>query len=217
MTAFNDDIFKSEALLKTNYIEQEEVCNRLAAKYSEASWIHLKSDNGTDFTFKIGGEKVNIVSSIVKKGELGSSPNIEINVVPLEGTANGILIVDGSVPYLGIGVLEKPIRIKVENGFISSIEEDTKNAKILSDNLKSFENKNVYNIAEFGVGLNPNAKLRGIMLEDEGVFGTIHIGIGTSISLGGRTDAPIHYDLIIKDVNVELDGQTIQKGRNLYI
>lgn len=55
------------------------------------------------------------------------------------------------------------------------------------------------------------------MLEDEGVFGTIHIGIGTNIALGGNVHAPIHYDLIIKDVKIELDGTIVQEGRKLFL
>lgn len=217
MTAYTEDVFLSEALLKTDFSSQEEICNKLAVRYSQAQIVHLTTADGTDFSFKIGGKKVNVVSRIVKSGELGSSPNIEINVVPLEGTSQGKLVVDGSIPYLGIGVLDKPIEINVENGFITKIKQDSLQAKTLSDNLKAFCDNNVYNIAEFGVGLNPNAKLCGVMLEDEGVFGTIHIGIGTSISLGGNVDAPIHYDLILKNVHVELDGKPIQDSRMLYI
>jgi 2,5-dihydroxypyridine 5,6-dioxygenase len=216
MTDFKDEIFTSDALLKTNFEEQEIICNNLAEIYKKARNVHLTSRNGTDFMFQIGGNKVNIVSSVVSKGELGSSPNIEINVVPLEGTSQGKLVVDGSIPYLGIGVLEKPIQFQVKDGFIIDIDEITKEAQLLSENLKSFSNPNVYNIAEFGIGLNPNAKLTGVMLEDEGVFGTIHIGIGTSIALGGKTDAPIHYDLIIKDVKIELDGKLVQENRQIF-
>ena len=41
----------------------------------------------------------------------------------------------------------------------------------------------VYNAAVLGVGLNPKCIMQGIMLEDEGVYGSVHIGIGTNISL----------------------------------
>lgn len=217
MTAFEDTIFSSSALLDTNFEDCSVVCDNLAEYYGKAAKVHLTTANGTDFSFLIGGKGVNRVTSLVDASGLGSAPNVEINVVPLEGTSNGILIVDGSVPYLGIGVLSQPIKFTVKDGFITDIEQNTQEAKLLASDLESLNDKNVYNIAEFGVGLNPNARLCGIMLEDEGVLGTIHIGIGTSIALGGKTDAPIHYDLIIKDPQIELDGKLIQKGRQLLV
>ncbi len=46
---------------------------------------------------------------------------MEANVSPLEGTADGVIVADGSIPYIGIGVLEEPVTIKVENGRIVDI------------------------------------------------------------------------------------------------
>lgn len=217
MTAFTDEIFLSPALLKTDFDGQAKICYKLAELYSKANILHLTTEIGTDLTFIKGERKANIVTSLLEKGKLGSAPNIEINVVPLEGTSNGRLVIDGSIPYLGMGVLNTPVTMDVQDGFITAIDTNSEFATRLSNNLKSFQNENCYNIAEFGVGLNPEARLTGIMLEDEGVFGTIHIGIGTSIALGGNIDAPIHYDLIIKNVTIELDGKVIQKGRELFI
>ena len=212
MTAFNDEIFTRKALIDTDFEERAKLCEKLATYYTPAEMVHLTTDLGTDLTFSKGTRKTNLVTSIPKPGQTGSSPNIEINVVPMEGTSNGKLVVDGSIPYLGIGVLDEPIEFIVKDGFITEIHGGEK-AKILEKNLASFNDKSVYNIAEFGVGLNPNAELCGVMLEDEGVFGTIHIGIGTNIALGGDTPSPIHYDLIINKVKIELDGNLIQDDR----
>lgn len=41
-------------------------------------------------------------------------------------------------------------------------------------------------MAEFGIGTNYKAKLVGLILEDEKVFGTIHIAFGNNLSMGGR-------------------------------
>lgn len=55
---------------------------------------------------------------------------------------------------------------------------------MLKADLAAKQDPNVYNIAEMGVGLNPQCRFMGFMLEDEGVYGSAHIGIGTSITLG---------------------------------
>lgn len=118
---------------------------------------------------------------------------------------------DGSIPYIGIGVLEEPVTLKVENGRIVDIS-GGRQAKMLADNLASKNDPNVYNIAEHGVGLNPKCHFCGFMLEDEGVFGTCHIGIGTSITLGGNVKAACHYDVIMKDGTIVADGKVLMEN-----
>ncbi|MFQ6053477.1 MAG: hypothetical protein ACE5OO_04515 [Candidatus Bathyarchaeia archaeon] len=51
----------------------------------------------------------------------------------------------------------------------------------------------------------------GIMLDDEGVLSSSHIGIGTNITLGGTIKAAIHYDLVLWRPTIELDGAIIME------
>jgi leucyl aminopeptidase (aminopeptidase T) len=135
-------------------------------------------------------------------------PNVEANFSPIEGSAEGKIVADASIPYIGIGVLSEPVVATVKRGMITGIEGGNQ-AKKLADDLKSRNDPKVYNVAELGVGLNPKSIMQGIMLEDEGVFGTVHIGIGTNITLGGSVKAAIHYDLIMWEPTVELDGRIV--------
>jgi 2,5-dihydroxypyridine 5,6-dioxygenase len=51
------------------------------------------------------------------------------------------------------------------------------------------------------------------MLDDEGVLGSVHIGIGSNITLGGNIKAAVHYDLLMWKATLELDGEVIlEKG-----
>ena len=138
----------------------------------------------------------------------GIEPTIEANVSPLEGTANGVIVADASIPYIGIGVLEEPVVCHVRDGRITSIE-GGRQAQMLKDDLASKADPNVYNIAEMGMGLNPKCHFCGFMLEDEGVEGSVHIGIGTSITLGGTVKAACHYDLIMTGATVVADGRVL--------
>ncbi|WP_147539322.1 aminopeptidase [Anaerotruncus rubiinfantis] len=215
MTAFNDDIFTTKALIDTDFVERAKICEKLAEYYTPAETIRLTTPYGTDLTFTKKGRGTNLVTSIPKPGQTGSSPNIEINVVPTEGTTNGRLVVDGSIPYLGIGVLKEPIECTIKDGYVTEIKGGDV-ADLLNKDLASFNDKSVYAVAEFGVGLNPNAHLCGVMLEDEGVFGSVHVAIGTNIALGGDNVSPIHYDFIVTDVTIALDGKVIQKGKDFF-
>ena len=81
--------------------------------------------------------------------------------------------------------------MEVKNGYITKIE-GGRQADVFREDLESQKDKNAFNIAEIGLGLNPKCKMIGIMLEDEGVKGTAHIGIGTSITLGGKIKTTCH-------------------------
>lgn len=57
----------------------------------------------------------------------------------------------------------------------------------------------VYNIAQLGVGMNPECRtFTGWFSNDHGVFGTVHVGIGTSSNLGGTIRAPVHFDAMMR-------------------
>jgi len=55
------------------------------------------------------------------------------------------------------------------------------------------------------------------MLNDHGVWGTVHFGIGTSMTLGGTTRAATHLDGIVLDASVELDGEHVLRDGKLLI
>ena len=46
-----------------------------------------------------------------------------------------------------------------------------------------------------GFGLNNKAKISGNMLEDEGVYGSIHFGFGSNITFGGKIKTSFHLDI----------------------
>jgi leucyl aminopeptidase (aminopeptidase T) len=157
------------------------------------------------------GRPGNAMYCIVEPGQLSPVPNVEANFSPLEGTAEGKIVADASVPYIGIGVLREPVVATVEKGMITGITGGDQ-ARKLADDLKGRNDPKVYNVAELGVGLNPKSIMQGIQLEDEGVFGTVHIGIGTNLMLGGNVKAAIHYDLIMWEPTIELDGKIVLEG-----
>ncbi len=192
------------------------MCRRVGEAFTEGNNLRLTSPRGTDLRFSIEGRRANVLTNIPDRGELAPVPDIEVNVVPVEGTAEGRLIADASVPYLGIGVLREPIVCEVSDGYIERIE-GGEQAEILLRDLESHADRNCFNVAELGVGLNPNARLTGQMLDDEGVLGTIHIGIGTSHTLGGKVVAPTHYDLLMWDPNIEVDGSVVQRGKEILV
>jgi len=55
------------------------------------------------------------------------------------------------------------------------------------------ENKTRTNVAELGIGCNPNAVITGNILEDEKVG--LHIAYGMSVHVGGKVESDMHLDI----------------------
>ena len=207
MTDFTEDLM-IQGGIEANFDELKPMCKNVAQKLAEGKKIKLTTPGGTELEMDVTGRRGNALYCIVEAGEFSTVPTVEANVSPLEGTANGKIVVDASIPYLGIGLLTAPIQVEVRDGFITKIEGGFQ-ADVLREDLKAQKDKNAFNIAELGLGLNPKCRMIGIMLEDEGVMGTAHIGIGTSITLGGNIKKSCHYDLIMWKAKVEVDGKVI--------
>ncbi len=81
--------------------------------------------------------------------------------------------------------------------------------------LDSQEDPKMFRIAHVSIGLNPNAQLRGFIMEDERVKGSVTIGIGSQMpDLRGKTGvARTHSDGVCPRATVMVDGRKIvEKG-----
>ena len=215
MTAFTEDLLIRGGI-QADFQKQKPICQEVARRFKEARSVRLTSPTGTSLTMRKEGRRGNALYCLVERGEFSTVPTIEANFSPLEGTAEGTIVADASIPYLGIGVLREPVKCRVEKGFIVGIEGGPQ-AEVLKNDLESRKDPNCYNVAELGVGLNPESRMTGIMLDDEGVFGSVHIGIGSNLTLGGNIKAAVHYDLLMWKATIELDGQVILEKGELRI
>jgi leucyl aminopeptidase (aminopeptidase T) len=116
--------------------------------------------------------------------------------------------VDGAVA--GVGLPAAPIVMMVEDGRIVSIEGGA-DAEKLRGLLESAD-ENAFRIAELGIGTNPSAKLMGHPLVDEKVLGTVHIGLGNNLFMGGAQDSATHLDVIMLQPQLLLDTEVVLDG-----
>jgi len=207
MTDFRDHMLIKGGL-EADFNETRIMCEKFARAFEESETARLTNPAGTHLTMRKEGRPGNALVCIVEPGQMSPAPNVEANFSPTEGSAEGVIVSDASIPYIGIGVLSEPVTATVKKGMITEITGGHQ-ARILAEDLKNRNDPMVYNVAELGVGLNPKCILQGIMLEDEGVYGSVHIGIGTNITLGGNVKAAIHYDLIMLQATIELDGKIV--------
>jgi leucyl aminopeptidase (aminopeptidase T) len=116
---------------------------------------------------------------------------------------------------LGIGALSSPVRFVIKDGAVVEIHGGHEADKIKRI-WEAQNDRNVYNIAQVAVGLNPEVPEAIGTLGcnyDEGAFGSMHIGIGTSTNLGGTVKASTHFDAVMSRPTLTVDGEIlIQDG-----
>ncbi|MBY8988540.1 MAG: aminopeptidase [Candidatus Lokiarchaeota archaeon] len=120
----------------------------------------------------------------------------------------------------GEGTLFCPItRDRLSNKIIKNIHLNFKNGQLLIDEVTADENlselvntfkqsekidrdKNLpeirtYNIAELGIGCNPEiTKAIGYILTDEKINGSVHIAFGSNAMMGGTSVSQVHWDFV---------------------
>lgn len=209
----------TESILKRSididYNELKKSIAKVGARLDRAKKVLIETSYGTAFEFGIEKRKAHGLSAGIytKKGKWGNLPEGEVYIAPVEGTANGHFVVDGSIA--GFGKLRHPVIFFVEKGFVTKITDGKKPPEI--EKLLDSVGKKARNIAEFGIGLNKKAKVTGIVLEDEKAYGTCHIALGNNIGFGGKVDVPLHIDCVFKKPDIYLDGKRIMKKGKLLI
>lgn len=153
--------------------------------------IEVKTTNGTHITLsKEGRRAFSDTGILTKKGAFGNLPAGEVFLAPLEGTANGKLILE----WAPTRELKSPVTLIVKDGIVKEIIGDEPFSDYLKDKLNErIENRN---IAELGIGTNDRAKRPDNILESEKILGTVHFALGDNSSFGGKVKAPLHQDFV---------------------
>lgn len=208
MPGITSEMFEQGAIT-ADYQEVEKLTLKITDLLTKGETARIVK-NGYVLTLSIEGRNGIASTGIYNKsGMSGNLPSGEAYIAPVEGTAHGEMMIDGSM--VGIGKLEEPLYVKIENGNLVEVKgENADKVQIL------LENERNSNVAELGIGTNNKARLCGIILEDEKVYGTVHIAFGTNTSFGGTVKADCHFDgvilkpdLFIDDVLVVKDGEIL--------
>lgn len=192
---------------------------RLTEKISEiltaGKLAHITTPAGTDIRIPIGGIKaISSTGLVLEVGKFGNLPSGESYLMPREGEAEGIYVVDGSLAGIGL-ITDEPIRVTVEKGMAVKIE-GGKQAKQFGEIVGSVGEK-ARNLAELGVGTNSMAEIKGTVLEDEKVLGTVHLALGNNISMGGTCNVGFHVDGILLKPTLTIDGRKILDNGKMLV
>lgn len=196
--------------LRVDFRAQAPVVRRMADAFTGGSRVHVTTRAGTDIWLRADGRIGNYCPGFVERpGELGSPPDIEANVSPIEDSAEGRVVVDGSITCDEFGLLDTPMILDVAAGKVVAINNARReNIEIMERMFGPVGSKRRV-LAECGVGLNPMAKLTGAMLTDEGTLGCIHFGFGANHTVGGKNEVDFHLDFVMRTPSLTVDGHAL--------
>lgn len=194
--------------LLTDFPANRKYVDQIAKGFTGGDRVEITSKLGTNYTASIKGHKVFPQYGMsLAAGQTSSPPDIECATGAMPYTANGVVYVDGSITHPRIGLItdDQPIRVEIKDSFVTSITGGPQ-ADVLRQVLEEIGDRRIYQIGEIGVGLNPDAKLCGRMLEDEGCMGTVHVALGNNES---GNDINLHIDMMFRNPTIKVDGKVI--------
>ena len=189
-----------------DYNEVEKLTAKVTEMLTKASKARIEKE-GNVLTINLDGRNGVPSPGVYKEaGKCGNLPSGEAYIAPLEDGSDGEMIIDGSM--VGIGKLASPLHMTISGGKLRSVKGDkSENLDIL------LKNETNGTLCELGIGTNEAAILNGIILEDEKVYGTVHIAFGTNTSFGGVNKAECHMDGIVLRPTLYLDDiKVIENG-----
>jgi len=185
-----------------------ETARRLAERIDAAHEFRLTSPLGTDLTGSFEGRAGRPLWGIADQpGGYAAPPDVEVGAAPVEGSASGTVVVDGSVLFLGPDQLSTPIELRFANGEL--VDAAGPEAWRLLDALERSGDPRMRTLAEVSIGLNPHSRPGGSALELEGILGGAHVAVGNNLPYGGSNDARSHIDCVLLRGTLSLDGEPL--------
>jgi leucyl aminopeptidase (aminopeptidase T) len=185
----------------------------VAKALTAASEARITCPNGSDLRLGLEGRKgISDAGELTESGAFGNLPCGEGFIAPMERTAQGRLVADGTIATYGLP--SEPVMLKVEEGHL--VEAEGEAGAWLMEALTG-AGPDGTNVAELGVGTNEKATLSDNLLEAEKILGTVHVAFGASAGIGGTVQVSIHIDCVVTRPDLELDGELLVRSGELLV
>lgn len=182
---------------------------KIAALLTTGDKVTVTSSQGSNLSFSIHGRAGIPDTGILNRpGEFGNLPAGEAYIAPVEGTANGLLIVDGAIADIE---LDTAVEIIIRDGIARLIRGGTAAGELTRRMHSAGDNARV--LCELGIGTNPATRLSSNVLEAEKVYGTCHVAFGNNSTFGGTNFVLFHTDCVIADPTITIDNRIVVNNK----
>jgi leucyl aminopeptidase (aminopeptidase T) len=214
MPGFEAHMFEAGGPMAVDYRQVAADCRRFADLLTHATEVVVRAPHGTDLRFSLAGRPGQVDHGLygTEPGSWGNLPAGEAFAIPLEGTGEGTLV----APAGWYPKLSSDMTFHIERGEVVELTGGGAVGDSFREMLKPGDEKPHFkarrNLAELGIGTNPNARKPDNVLEAEKIKGTVHIAVGDNIHMGGKVEADFHEDFVQPNVDLLLDGQLVIAG-----
>ena len=184
----------------------------------ETRRMQVASAAGTCLDIDLEGARtVGVWGFTTRPGTLAHWPGGVVVSFPRSGTVNGTLVLDrGDVNLTFKRYLEAPIRLTLENDYITRIEGDGADAEMMRSYLAAWGERDAYAVSHVGFGMNPKARYEALAMYDRcdtngtelrAVAGNFLFSTGAN-EFAGRYTAG-HFDIPVMRTTITLDNTVV--------
>jgi leucyl aminopeptidase (aminopeptidase T) len=215
-------------LANVDYQILSEQCEMLALALVKGHQIEIISEDHLGKQYRLVSSlqpwrRFPIISDgVIQKGSWGNVPSGETYIAPLEGTAEGQIVIDGSVPGYVIQPGEE-IVLHFHHGNLTHWTPSDSPViqhlvKTQFEYAKTKGDQRWVNLGEIGIGANPRVhSLTGNPLLDEKKYGSLHIALGDNQDMGGEVSSDIHCDMVCLRPKVLIDDKVILRDGRIVM
>lgn len=211
-----NNILKYKDAILTNPQSMKPLGDVISFVLSRSKKIQIETNGGNILEINTNGwaQKAGAQYGLIDERQvLDNLPSGKVFIHPISESINGKISINLSIPEY---CLDNNVVLEFRNGILKNVH-GKKEAVYLKEIIKKTEDEteneerkqNIRKICEFGIGLNRNAKVCGIQIIDDKVYGTAHIAIGHSKIVGGKFEAPIHFDFVFNNAKIKVDDEII--------
>ncbi len=184
----------------------------------QAKEMRVTSPGGTDLTIDVetapAGSSWGYTS---RPGSIAHWPGGLCLCFPRANSVNGVLVMDsGDVNLTFKRYMESPIRMTIENDFITDISGDGLDARLMESYFEAWGDREAYAVSHVGWGMNPAARWDSLTMYDKSQVngtelrafaGNFLYSTGANEVAGRHTLG--HFDLPMRGCTVSLDGNPV--------
>jgi 2,5-dihydroxypyridine 5,6-dioxygenase len=188
-----------------------------------AKTMKVTSPAGTDLTVRIDGAPARGAPGFVDEPKrVGYWPAGLCLCFPKPGSVNGLVVLaPGDVNLTFKRYIEAPVRLLIENDYVTRIEGEGLDAVLLRSYYDAWRDREAYATSHVGWGMNLDARAESMMMYDRkdingtelrAFAGNFLYSTGANETAGRFTAC--HFDYPMRDCTVELDGKrVVERGR----